>query len=98
MKKFKANAVEVNKSPYQIRYVFVLKASENGGIGVVTSYRSLNDNVSKEDLSQIVVMDLVKNELFYLKLELMPSFLIQWRENYFNYAWEIPQCFKTTEK
>jgi len=27
----------------------------------------------------------------------MPSFLIQWRENYFNYAWEIPQCFKTTE-
>jgi hypothetical protein len=96
MRSFRANATDINKTPMDVRYVFILEIK--GGkfkgnlIGALTTYRTLNENLSLGVLS-VRVVDLKNNIVSELKMDQLQSFLDEWRENYFDYDWDIPFQF-----
>jgi len=96
-KGFRANATEINKTPQDVRYIFIVKMlndSPHRGdtIGVTTTYKTLNDNI-KLPIESVGVVDLKNNLVSYLRLDQVSNFLDEWRENYFDSDWDIPYQF-----
>ncbi len=94
---FRANATDINKTPPEVRYVFVVEfkggPSFRGNlVGAVTTYRTLNENLGLGVLS-VRVVDLKNNIVSKLKYDQLRNFLDEWRENYFDYNWDIPFQF-----
>ena len=94
---FRANATDINKTPTEVRYVFVMEFKGGPGlrgnlIGATTTYRTLNENLSLGILS-VRVVDLKNNLISKLKHDQLRNFLDEWRENYFDYNWDIPFQF-----
>jgi hypothetical protein len=58
----------------------------------VTTYRTLNENLGLGILS-VRVVDLKNNIVSKLKYDQLRNFLDEWRENYFDYNWDIPFQF-----
>lgn len=93
---FRANATDINKTPTDVRYVFILKWNDGRKfiVGALTTFRTLSENVKLKPIS-IRVVDLKTNIVSYLRVEEIDNFLDEWRENYFNPDWNIPfQFFK----
>ena len=94
---FRANATDINKTPTEVRYVFVMEfeggpGSRGNPIGAATTYRTLNENLDLGILS-VRVVDLKNNLVSKLKYDQLRNFLDEWRENYFDYNWDIPFQF-----
>ena len=94
---FRANATDINKTPTEVRYVFVMEfkggpGSRGNPIGAATTYRTLNENLGLDILS-VRVVDLKNNLISKLKYDQLRNFLDEWRENYFDYNWDIPFQF-----
>lgn len=91
----RANATDINKTPTMVRYVFImeLKSGPRGNlVGVLTTHRTLSENLSLKPIA-IKVVDLKYNLVSKFKLDQIESFLEEWRENYFDYEWDIPYQF-----
>lgn len=97
MKTCRANATEINKSPAEIRYVFITRPRtisriRGETVKLTTTYRTLSDNMA-QGIEELKVADLKHNLVIELRLDLLPSFLDEWRENYFDPDWSIPFQF-----
>jgi hypothetical protein len=96
-KAFRANATDINKTPTEVRYIFILELKNSGrgnSIGVLMTYRTLGESLKLKPQS-IRVADLKTNIISQLRFDQMENFLDEWRENYFDPDWAIPfQFFK----
>jgi hypothetical protein len=94
--KVRANATEINKTPNEVRYLWVIypKGDLNRSVpSVCMTYQTL----SKVDISRVKeakVVDLVNNEIYYLNPNSIPLLMEEWRDNYFDPTWAIPVVVK----
>ena len=93
--KVRANATEINKAPNEVRYLWVIypKGDLNRSVpSVCMTYQTL----SKIDISRVKeakVVDLTNNEIHCLNLDSIPLLMEEWRQNYFDPTWAIPNDY-----
>jgi hypothetical protein len=94
MNKKSANSVEINKTPKDIRYIFITKFA-NGDVRTATSWRTFSEHMSWEadHIRSIHVVDLVKDALYNIPVGLRNELLDSWRQNYHDFRWDIPFQF-----
>ena len=92
---FRANATDINKTPTEVRYVFIMELPNKGRgnlVGALTTFRTLRENMSLKPIS-VKVVDLKTNIVSQLRFDTINSFLDEWRENYFDPDWDVPYQF-----
>lgn len=86
---FRANATEINKAPHKVRYVFIV-VGNNNKVTSFLSYQTL-DKVNEARTSVIKIADIWNNTILILKPGSLVKLKEEWRNNYFNFEWEIPK-------
>ena len=82
----RANATDINKSPREIRYVFIAKMGP--GVSITTTYRTLKG--LEHIMDELTVVDLRNNLVNDIELSMLPLLLDEWRDNYFDPDWYLP--------
>jgi hypothetical protein len=90
--RFRANATEINKTPNKVRYVFVVEYT-NGKVTSCMSYQTL-DKVMVPDVACLKVADIWNNKIIVVYPAKLKELLEEWRENYHNFDWEIPETYR----
>lgn len=87
-RRFRANSTDIHKAPDRVRYVFILEL-KRGSVTVITTYNSLAGAVLN-NIVKITVVDLKNSLVNEVSRNVLGDLIEEWRENYFNYDWDIP--------
>jgi hypothetical protein len=90
--KYRANATEVNKTPREVRYVWVI-TTNNGMVSTCATFQTL-DKIKVEEVKSIIVVDLCLLELVKIAPSALPELKQEWRDNYFNHSWDISHQYQ----
>lgn len=86
--RFRANATEINKAPRRVRYVFIV-TSKDDRVTSFVSYQTLA-KVIESEITVMKVADIYENKIQIVKNDMIDSLREDWRNNYFDFYWDIP--------
>jgi len=87
---FRANASEINKMPREVRYVWIAEYPD-GSVTSCASYRAVSE-IKGAALKRLTVLDLYSDSVLHMEDNIqqrLDVLLPIWREQYFNYEWDI---------
>lgn len=87
----RANATEINKMPRKVRYLFIV-IYEDETVSTAATFQTLV-KVKLPDVVTIKVVDLWHNEVKIIRPQTFSELADEWRENYFDFTWPIPERY-----
>lgn len=91
----RANATEINKTPNEVRYLWVVypKSTINRAVpSVCMTYQTLS-KVETQHVQEFLAVDLKRKKVVNLPPGSVPIVAEEWRDNYFDPDWELPDHY-----
>lgn len=93
MNNLRANATEINKTPFKVRLVFlILVRKDPDDLRVITTARTLSEYVDKP-WEGIKVLDIKYSTISRINPTMLSELVDEWRDNYRDPEWTVPMGF-----